>query len=535
MAYNSQLTLCGNVPLDPRYEHTLTFTSRAAQLAWFNGMRKYETFTDYTYLRKESAIKVPIATEALEDQGVNYLYTLNDNKARFYFITAKEYVSQSCTLLHVELDVMQTYQFDWSIPACFVEREHVSDDTIGNNLMDEGLELGDYITNSSYNTPLGELAIVVQTSVTLENPIGEHVSGGTIGGVYSGLALYTRTCDATGVLVLDAVIKSLENKGKADAITSIWVYPKRFIAADWDRENDETMLRVIGIQPYDMSIAGNVTLEGYAPRNNKLLSFPYNFLYAHNNSGECAFYHYEEFTEGVTGVMRFRVTGNVGEDGTIRIIPRNYAGMEMDNDSGLSLGGYPTCAWTQDAYKIWLAQNANTQALSIQSGTISVGIGAAQAAAGAVQYALPGGAGGGDLIVGGMSHMYSGYQQIAGVMAARKDAQVQPPQAKGRQSTNCNIYNAMHTFTFQRKSIRAEFARSIDNYFDMYGYKVNRVKTPNIKGRANWNYVKTIGSVVLGDIDAADRVKIGTILDKGITFWHDYLTMYNYTNSNGVV
>lgn len=534
MAFISELTLCGNVPLDPRYEHTLKFTSKAAQLAWFQGMRKYSPMDDFSYLRKEQAIKVNINVEALEDQGVNYLFTINNSKARFYFVTAKEYVSESCTKLHIELDVLQTYQFDWNIPACFVEREHVTNDAIGANLMDEGLELGEYVTNSMYDAALGSLAIVVQSSVTLANPIGEHVSGSIIGGVYSGLALYTRSCDATGKLVLDAVINSLETQGKADAITSMWVYPKRFIAADWDSEDDETMLPVIGITPYDMNITGNTTLDGYTPRNNKLLCFPYNFLYVHNNTGECAFYHYEKFTGGVNGTLQFRVTGNIGEDGTVRIMPRNYSGMALDNDSGLSLGGYPTCAWTQDAYKIWLAQNANTQALSIQSGQISAGLGAAMVGAGAVQAMTPGGEGGGHMAASGVSHIYSGYQQIAGVMAARKDAQVQPPQAKGRQSSNCNIYNSMHTFTFQRKSIRAEFARAIDNFFDMYGYKVNRVKTPNITGRANWNYVKTIGAVVMGDIDAQDRIKIGAILDKGVTFWHNYLTMYNYTNSNGV-
>lgn len=534
MAYNSQLTLCGNVPLDPRYEHTLKFSSKAAQLAWAHGMRKYETMADFTYLRKESAITVPLSAEALEDQGVNYLYTVNENKTRFYFITNKEYVSQSSTRLHVELDVMQTYQFDWDIPACFVEREHVSNDTIGANLMDEGLELGEYVTNSSYDAPLGSLAIVVQSSVSLQNPIGDFVDGSLVGGIYSGLALYTRPCDSTGKLVVDAVINSLSTQGIADGITSMWVYPQRFIAADWENAGNETMLPVMGIQPYDMQLTGNVSIDGYAPRNNKLLCFPYNFLYVHNNMGECAFYHYEKFAEGVRGVMTFRLTGNIGEDGTVRLIPRDYAGAAMDNDSGLSLGGYPTCAWTQDAYKIWLAQNANTQALTIQSGQISAGVGAAMLGAGATQALIPGGESGGVMAASGVSHIYSGYQQIAGVMAARKDAQVQPPQARGRQSSNCNIYNQMHTFTFQRKSISAEFARSIDNYFDMYGYKVNRVKTPNITGRANWNYVKTIGAVVLGDIDAADRVKIGAILDKGVTFWHNYLTMYNYNNSNGV-
>lgn len=533
MAYTSQLTLCGNVPLDPRYEHTLTFTSKESQLAWFYGMRKYETISDFSYLRKDNAIKVPIATEALEDQGVNYLYTVNDNKARFYFILKKEYVSQSCTLLHVELDVMQTYQFDWTIPACFVEREHVSNDAVGANLMDEGLELGEYVNNSAYTYDLSDLAIIIQSSVSLQNPIGDPVSGVIIGNVYSGLALYTRTLNATSVLVIDAVIKSLNNQGKTDAITSMWVYPKTLISADWANENNETLLKVNGIQTRDIALSGNAVLDGYTPRNKKLLTYPYNFLYCHNHMGECAFYRYEKFE--FSDAREFVVYGNIGQDGTVRMSPRDYNGLSVDTEEGLTISGFPTCAWTQDAYKIWLAQNANTQALTIQSGQISAGLGAAMVGAGAAQALIPGGENGAQTAVSGVSHIYSGYQQIAGVMAARKDAQVQPPQSKGVQSSSCNITMSSHTFQFIKKTIRAEFARSIDNYFDMYGYKVNRVKTPNIKGRANWNYVKTIGAVALGDIDAADRIKIGAILDKGITFWHDYLTMYNYTKANGVV
>lgn len=41
-------------------------------------------------------------------------------------------------------------------------------------------------------------------------------------------------------------------------------------------------------------------------------------------------------------------------------------------------------------------------------------------------------------------------------------------------------------------SIKQEYARVIDNFFNMYGYKVNDVKIPNITGRLNWNYVKTV-------------------------------------------
>ena len=280
----STLTLCGNVPLDPRYEHTLTFTSKAAQLAWFNGMRKYEPFTDFTYLRKDSAIRVSYGVEELEEKGINYLVTVNDEKARFYFITSKEYKGSNCTELHVELDVLQTYQFDWTIPPCFVEREHVNNDAIGANTIPEGLEVGEYYIDAWDQVDMGSYALVVQSSLTLQNPIGEHATGGIINGVYNGLRLYTRSADALGALVINAVIKSLDTQGKSDAISSIWMYPKKMMTTeeDWAEEGNETMLRVVSINPfyhYTGDGLNTETLDGYSPRNKKLLCY----LFYHSN------------------------------------------------------------------------------------------------------------------------------------------------------------------------------------------------------------------------------------------------------------
>ena len=42
-------------------------------------------------------------------------------------------------------------------------------------------------------------------------------------------------------------------------------------------------------------MARQLTLDGYAPRNNKLLSYPYNFLYVTNNQGNSAIYRWEFF------------------------------------------------------------------------------------------------------------------------------------------------------------------------------------------------------------------------------------------------
>ena len=84
-------------------------------------------------------------------------------------------------------------------------------------------------------------------------------------------------------------------------------------------------------------------------------------------------------------------------------------------------------------------------------------------------------------------------------------------------------------------SIKSEYARQIDNYFTMFGYQINLVKLPNITGRTNWNYVKTINCNFDGDIPQRDLLIIRGMFNSGITLWHNPSVMYDYTQSNSIV
>lgn len=84
-------------------------------------------------------------------------------------------------------------------------------------------------------------------------------------------------------------------------------------------------------------------------------------------------------------------------------------------------------------------------------------------------------------------------------------------------------------------SIRAEYARMIDDYFTMFGYKTNRLKVPNITGRANWNYVKTKGCNVIGNVPQDDLQEIKTMFNRGVTIWHNTSTFMDYSQNNAIV
>ena len=60
-----------NVPFESDEKHNLYFADKKSQLAYFNGLEGY-TFADYTYIKKDSAIKIALNYELVKNY--NYLY-----------------------------------------------------------------------------------------------------------------------------------------------------------------------------------------------------------------------------------------------------------------------------------------------------------------------------------------------------------------------------------------------------------------------------------------------------------------------------
>ena len=84
-------------------------------------------------------------------------------------------------------------------------------------------------------------------------------------------------------------------------------------------------------------------------------------------------------------------------------------------------------------------------------------------------------------------------------------------------------------------SITSQFAQIIDKYFDVYGYKTNLLKTPNVAHRQNWWYTKTINVNIVGNVPNDDMNKIKEAYNNGLTFWRNPANFLNYSVSNGIV
>ena len=139
------IKLVRNYKYDNKYTHIKLFKNKAEQDAYFNNLECLY-IEENNYIKEHNSFKVGYEYDYLVSLGVNYLIFNNGYKDMYCFITSKEYISSEVTQINFEVDVLNTYLFDFEIKKSFVERKNCSIDEITD--FDEGLEIGDHIIES---------------------------------------------------------------------------------------------------------------------------------------------------------------------------------------------------------------------------------------------------------------------------------------------------------------------------------------------------------------------------------------------------
>lgn len=153
------------VPFGLDNKNQLTFANEKAQTNYFLSLEHIETERT-SYQRKDNLIRYPAHIDSI----INYNYVMYKNvnytdKWFYAFITKMEYVNDNMTYVYIQTDVFQTWQFNLLYKECFIEREHVNDDSVGNNTVPEGLETGEYIIDNITSTnDLTNYKYVIQVS-----------------------------------------------------------------------------------------------------------------------------------------------------------------------------------------------------------------------------------------------------------------------------------------------------------------------------------------------------------------------------------
>ena len=84
------------------------------------------------------------------------------------------------------------------------------------------------------------------------------------------------------------------------------------------------------------------------------------------------------------------------------------------------------------------------------------------------------------------------------------------------------LVNGNKTVTLTRMRCNDDVMERLGNYFHRFGYKQNRMLDLSdvLRSRYYFNYIKTIGCQITGNIPRRHLESLNAIFDKGVTVWH---------------
>lgn len=536
MAKNVSKVYLLNVPMEDDMKNTLYFASASAQQSYFNSVIG-KTYLNVSYQSENRTFRCPDQIDTVRQY--NYIMWQNSaysNKWFYAFIKEMNYVSDGYTDVIFEVDPLQTYMFDITVKPSFIEREHTNNDTVGNNLVPESLEHGEYIMNGS-PTSFGTYTYYV---INADKEPATDISGnpkdkGTIlstnvGGtpMSGGLFLFTNMPTLT-----NAFLTYSRMEGGIDHVKNVYITTSLTIQGEGedydfgDFQLDEYLYyKYKGrSNPVERSvtITAPSSIDSYVPRNKKLLSAPYQYILLSNNNGSTNTLNYEYFSNRNSITIKAKGVPTVG--GSVFAYPLNYKGTSENFNEGIIGGKYPTLSWSGDAFTNWLTQNSVN--ISANLATNALGIGASVATG-----LMTGGLGPVIGITAGMASVNAVTDQLTELY----NHSIVPNTFSGNTNGGDVITSSKtNTIYVWKMSITSQFAQIIDSYFDLYGYKTNKVKTPNVAHRQNWWYIKTVGANIVGNVPNDEMNKIKEAYNNGLTFWRNPSNFLNYSVSNGIV
>lgn len=526
---NSTVRLIKNCPIDNSYADTIYFSDATAQYEYFSGLDGI-TYQALSYIRAGNGV-LRVEADISQVYNINYMMFRNtsfENRWFYAFVNSINYINNNVAEIRFTLDVMQSWFIQsGTLEQCYVEREMATDDSIGANIKTEDVGVGEYVfcttEDHKLNVNTDKYCVVLITDVSAATQGGQFING-----VYTGSRLYAFKQDE--VDQLNDLIATYTNENRGDAITGIYMVTGDMItfinSETHEIQNSESYTATHGVSMPQLTT--DDTLDGYKPKNNKLYTYPYNMIHVDNGSGNELNLRYEFFPD---------LTPQFLYCGTVIAPPqailwanayRNTGGPDRTNT--LTLSNYPQCSWANDAYQAYLASLGLTDEAVWRNplGLAGVTVQAVGSIASAVGTAMT--------PYGNSATMWgSTFNKVGSLMSDVYTNYTKADTLNGSFSAG-NINWAAGDFGFNcaRMSINAENAKTVDDYFSLYGYKTAEVKVPNINSRDHWNYVKTVDCKVSGNIPADDLVAIEGIFNAGITFWKHGNEVRDYTLDNTI-
>ena len=284
---DSEIYLLKNIPFTPDYRNTGLFANKESQGAIMQTRAFYHA-QNCTYVRETGRIRleIPIA-QAWQCNYIMYRNTNFYNKWFYAFVTAVNYVNNETSEFTFQLDIMQTFLFDYTEKPCFIERQHTPSDPLGGNILPEGIDIGELIEGWHDTLPVTKNNFYVLA--TFDKQLNNY-NGGIQNNIYSGLCIneFSTAAEVT------TFINSATSANKLSGIVGIF-----------------QAINAGTTQTINITLDRSKMFGGYVPVNNKLYSYPYCFLQVFDNNGGMANFRWEYFA-GTFGQVSFTINTTPG-------------------------------------------------------------------------------------------------------------------------------------------------------------------------------------------------------------------------------
>lgn len=293
------------------------------------------------------------------------------------------------------------------------------------------------------------------------------------------------------------------------------------------------------VKPKKSVTTNNVTENGmdsfgsYPPKNNKLFTFPYVYFIVSTTDGNSQTYRFEQFSSSISSEKAtFNLIGCGLPSPIMCMYPTDYGGTDTtpignvydesgtrdvsfkNLEMGVAITNFPMFALKVDEYKKYLDKNRYRDNLDTVDAILSLGttIGTGLVAPSeTTPFSL----------AKGVVHTVKEYQSIAKRVQLAKQV---PDSFIGQIGTSdLNVAAGQCGFRVTTMRIDEEHARTIDDYFTRYGYKIaHHVDLSDKRNvRKYFTYIKTIecNLSISKSMCQEDEKAIETIYNNGVRFW----------------
>lgn len=537
---NGTVILISGVPFSSDYKDTRYFTSIAEQTTYFQTKQKY-VYENCSYTRRtEQYVSVNANIEELWQY--NYMMYQNEtmgNKWFYAFIDRYEMKAAETTWVYFSIDVIQTWMFDLQFKECFVEREHVGVQTLGQKFYaPENVEYGtNYVTVHTdfidyVNTNTSGSAVLLASNVDISQSFGDwdnpdlvSADGGVVHRLPTGCDYYVVCPDVYGdASIYDVFMLMKQSPWVSKGIIGMTIIPLYMLSG--------VNVNIIAVGGGSYSI-GRIDSDS-APRaatifndnvfsyfdsvsQYKLLMYPYAFIEVSLQNGQTLVIKPQYLNGTNLSLSRTSVISATPE---IKYTVGGYEGQGNGYDYSLTINDLPQLPIQDNSYLLSIAQQQTTTMQSANQGLFNN-------------------------ILGGIVSAFTG--NVAGVASAvgnslfdtqraiykYNQADAQSPTLSGQVGgSGFNYATEKMGVTIRWKMIASEYRNIVGDYFRKFGYQVNRLKIPNVNKMTRFDYLKTQDAKLAGSIPQDDKVKVIDIYNNGITFWHDD-DIGNYNNNTG--